>query len=153
MCSLRKKKGDVDNIRSQPRIEDSEKRTRERYGNVSLLLLFFLFLLSSFLFSDNVLSSACVGSRPEESGGLEESRYPYISRAAKSRLNARFAQRSATQREKREKGSVNARIPTHENLLPSVPTQNVDSAELTDIKRILNVLLKKKKKKRRQVKK
>lgn len=36
------------------------------------------------------------------------------------------------------------RIPTHENLLTSVPTQNVDSAELTDIKRILNVLLKKK---------
>jgi len=35
------------------------------------------------------------------------------------------------------------RIPTHENLLTSVPTQNVDSAELTDIKRILNVLLKK----------
>jgi len=32
---------------------------------------------------------------------------------------------------------------THENLLTSVPTQNVDSAELTDIKRILNVLLKK----------
>jgi len=35
------------------------------------------------------------------------------------------------------------RIPTYENLLTSVPTQNVDSAELTDIKRILNVLLKK----------
>lgn len=51
---------------------------------------------------------------------------------------AQFAQRSANGEE-----SV-TRIPTHENLLTSVPTQNVDSAELTDIKRILNVLLKKK---------
>jgi len=49
-----------------------------------------------------------------------------------------FVQRSANERNR------NARIPTHENLLTSVPTQNVDSAELTDIKQILNVLLKKK---------
>lgn len=63
-----------------------------------------------------------------------------ISRAAKSRSSAQFARRSANERK-----SV-TRILTHENLLTSVPTQNVDSAELTDIKRILNVLLKKKKK-------
>lgn len=62
-----------------------------------------------------------------------------ISRAAKSRSSAVCAAQC-----KREESVT--RIPTHENLLTSVPTQNVDSAELTDIKRILNVLLKKKKK-------
>lgn len=60
-----------------------------------------------------------------------------ISRAAKSRSSAVCAAQC-----KREESVT--RIPTHENLLTSVPTQNVDSAELTDIKRILNVLLKKK---------
>lgn len=57
-----------------------------------------------------------------------------ISRAAKSSLRSAVQTRGIC---------CNARIPTRENLLTSVPTQNVDSAELTDIKQILNVLLKK----------
>lgn len=108
---------------------------------ISLLFLFFyLWQIMSFLPPPSFAKLA-LNPREDPQGLWPDPEIFNISRAAKSRSSAQFARRSANERK-----SV-TRILTHENLLTSVPTQNVDSAELTDIKRILNVLLKKKKKK------
>lgn len=98
----------------------------------------YLYFSHSFIcfFFTTCFLIACLNPRKDSPDVLVDPEIFDISRAAKSRSSAVCAAQC-----KRERSVT--RIPTHENLLTSVPTQNVDSAELTDIKRILNVLLKK----------
>lgn len=102
MCSLKEKenKGDIDNIRSQPRIENSKRRTREMCL-ITFPTLFFLFLVSTPTTCSLQLALVILRRDPEDS---KNPRYPRYFACREEPIERAIcaAHRSAARNEKKD---------------------------------------------------